>query len=315
MSIENTKYWNHVVRYYSDNLSSLEERELFNWLDQNKNYQEEFNQLKNLWKSSDIRSEFPEFNQEKIWKGLQEKMRNESEEKLATRVVTMTNNVWLRRAAVFLLIVSIGLLLKVGLNTDSNQIASNDLETEAIDESIVVDELILNDESILSDETIEILEPIVNNEPKLKKELVAMIKIVSPKDKSKIFILPDGTKIELKKNSTFEYPKNFSKNNRDAVLIGEANFDVTPDSKRPFTIVAGNTKTTVLGTSFNINTRNEDSQVIVEVFSGKVEFSSFINGSIGSTIILIKEEKGIFRNSIITKESTKKFDIGIKPIK
>ena len=62
--------------------------------------------------------------------------------------------------------------------------------------------------------------------------------------------LPDGSKIWLNQNSTLEYKKNFEK--RIVYLEGEAFFDVAKDKSRPFEIYAGKSKTTVLGTSFNI---------------------------------------------------------------
>ena len=45
MSLENTSYWNHIVRYFSDTLSATEEQELFKWLAAHPDYKEDFNQI------------------------------------------------------------------------------------------------------------------------------------------------------------------------------------------------------------------------------------------------------------------------------
>lgn len=80
--------------------------------------------------------------------------------------------------------------------------------------------------------------------------------------------LPDGSTVTLNKNSILTYPANMSKL-REVTLQGEAFFDVQPDSSRPFIISAGDTKVTVLGTSFNVKARGSKTEVIVE--SGLVQ--------------------------------------------
>jgi transmembrane sensor len=83
--------------------------------------------------------------------------------------------------------------------------------------------------------------------------------------------LPDGSKITLNINSSLKYPEVFSAENREVYLIGEAFFEITRDSLRPFLIHTGNVTTRVVGTSFNIHTA--DNRVIVSVASGTVQVS------------------------------------------
>ena len=76
--------------------------------------------------------------------------------------------------------------------------------------------------------------------------------------------LPDGTVITLNKNSSISYPNNFEGNTRAVTLHGEAFFDVTPDKTKPFIIDVDGVAVTVVGTSFNIKSSNEETEIIVE---------------------------------------------------
>src|SRR3972149_11751173 len=50
------------------------------------------------------------------------------------------------------------------------------------------------------------------------------------------FTLADGSVIELNKNSTLKYPKNFKKNTREIEFEGEAYFRITDMPEKPFII-------------------------------------------------------------------------------
>lgn len=85
--------------------------------------------------------------------------------------------------------------------------------------------------------------------------------------------LPDGTRVYLNKNSELLYPEEFETNNRTVYLKGEAFFDVTSDPEKPFTIYSGISKTTVLGTSFNLRAYSKEDEVKLTVVTGKVAFT------------------------------------------
>lgn len=82
--------------------------------------------------------------------------------------------------------------------------------------------------------------------------------------------LEDGSMVYLRKGSSLEYPKAFEKNSRNVSLTGEAFFEITPGPERPFTIAAADAKITVIGTSFSVNTNNNQVELIVK--TGKVNF-------------------------------------------
>lgn len=83
--------------------------------------------------------------------------------------------------------------------------------------------------------------------------------------------LPDGTIVTLNKGAVLEYNSRMSGNTRNVTLDGEAFFDVTPDKNKPFIISADDAKIKVVGTSFNVKTTDEKTEVIVE--TGIVEVS------------------------------------------
>lgn len=81
--------------------------------------------------------------------------------------------------------------------------------------------------------------------------------------------LQDGSKVMLNAGSSIRYVKNFESDQRILFLEGEAYFEVARDTLRPFSVIAGGTKTTALGTAFNISSyENEDTNV--SLVEGKV---------------------------------------------
>ena len=95
--------------------------------------------------------------------------------------------------------------------------------------------------------------------------------------------LPDGSKIFLNRNSEFRYHANFGKQKREVKLTGEAFFEISPDVSKPFIIDAGKAKVKVIGTSFNVITKNSESAVEVFVRTGKV----MLTNNTGSNTLLL----------------------------
>ena len=85
-------------------------------------------------------------------------------------------------------------------------------------------------------------------------------------------ILSDGTKVWINSDSELEFPNRFGEDIREVKLKGEAYFEVTSDSRKPFYVLAGETKVHVLGTAFNVSAYREDRQTEVALLRGKVSF-------------------------------------------
>lgn len=83
--------------------------------------------------------------------------------------------------------------------------------------------------------------------------------------------LPDGSTVLLNEGSKLSYATSFGKKVRQVNLVGEGYFDVQHDQSRPFIVVTGNIKTTVLGTTFNVRAYPGQREIKVSVTSGKVQ--------------------------------------------
>lgn len=92
---------------------------------------------------------------------------------------------------------------------------------------------------------------------------IAFIKIES-EAKTRVQTLPDGSVVTLNSHSTLIYPEKFTGKIRPVTMLGEAFFKVTPDKTKPFIIRVNGVTVRVVGTSFNIKSRDGKTQVIVE---------------------------------------------------
>lgn len=84
--------------------------------------------------------------------------------------------------------------------------------------------------------------------------------------------MPDGSQITLNAGSSLTYNDDFGKDLRNVQLEGEAFFDVERDPEKPFVISMNDVTVTVLGTSFNV--KSEENQINVSVVTGRVQIQS-----------------------------------------
>jgi transmembrane sensor len=89
----------------------------------------------------------------------------------------------------------------------------------------------------------------------------------------KIF-MSDGTIVMLYPGTSIHYQKNYGVSTRDIRLEGKADFDVAKDKRKPFTVFAGNSSTTALGTRFEIDNRSH-LYVNVKLYEGLILVRKF----------------------------------------
>ena len=118
-----------------------------------------------------------------------------------------------------------------------------------------------------------------------KKEWV----IVKTGEETEKITLADNSTVFLNSNTSFEYPKKFTENNRLVKLEGEAFFKVEADSAKAFIVETPDFETRVLGTSFNVKAYASQQKPSVHVVSGKVQ----VQTKDGQKVELTKGEKGI----------------------
>lgn len=124
--------------------------------------------------------------------------------------------------------------------------------------------------------------------------------------------LPDGSVVTLNRDSRLSYPSGFAGENRSVTLQGEAFFKVAPDKNKPFIIKVNDVTVRVTGTSFNIKSRNDITEVIVE--TGVVRVSKQLQEvelkagekttASGETTSLVKEST---RNELYKYYRTREF--------
>ena len=81
--------------------------------------------------------------------------------------------------------------------------------------------------------------------------------------------LADGTKVWLNSESTLSYRSDFGRRDRDVELDGEAYFEVSKNTNKPFLVIAEDVQVKVYGTTFNINTLLEN-QIQTTLVKGSV---------------------------------------------
>jgi transmembrane sensor len=110
--------------------------------------------------------------------------------------------------------------------------------------------------------------------------------------------LPDGSIVTLNKNSQVSFPEKFDNDKRVLQLSGEAFFKVVPNKKQPFEVHTNNVTITVVGTSFNVRSRGDTTEIIVE--TGLVEVATE-----KQTILLRPGQKAItgINDAILQKQA------------
>ncbi len=120
---------------------------------------------------------------------------------------------------------------------------------------------------------------------------------IRAKDHQQKIELEDGSIVYLNANASFSYPESFQPQKRIVTLQGEAFFEIAKDANRPFIVNTNHSEVTVLGTSFNINTTSDQTEV--SVATGKVQVNSLTNKE--SSILLPNQ------TALNTKTSMKVF--------
>ena len=114
----------------------------------------------------------------------------------------------------------------------------------------------------------------------------------------------DAARRNKKCNSTrkvhFLYPHEFTGDSRSVFLLGEANFKVKPDKKRPFIVKSNDLQITALGTEFNVSAYPESQEIATTLISGSIRVD--YNNLTTSVILHPNEQFAYNRNN-------KKYDL------
>lgn len=86
--------------------------------------------------------------------------------------------------------------------------------------------------------------------------------------------LSDGSRVWLNSESVLKFPVTFDAGKREIYLSGEAYFEVAKDARRPFVVITPQTRTTVLGTSFNVTAYQGEQRTEITLVSGAVSVAA-----------------------------------------
>ncbi|MDO5570690.1 MAG: FecR family protein [Bacteroidales bacterium] len=108
-------------------------------------------------------------------------------------------------------------------------------------------------------------------------------------------MLSDSSEVTLNAGSSIIFPKNFASNKREVTVNGEAYFNVRHNEEIPFFVTTKNFSVNVLGTIFNVNCNETNSQGSVVLIKGSVLVESN-----NSNLKLSPSEKAeIFADNIV----------------
>lgn len=94
--------------------------------------------------------------------------------------------------------------------------------------------------------------------------------IYAGNDHIRSFYLPDSTKVVLNLGSGLSWTPDFGRQDRRVVLKGEGYFEVYPDKDHPFIVESNGLETRALGTAFNIEAYQGETEMRVSLLHGKV---------------------------------------------
>jgi ferric-dicitrate binding protein FerR (iron transport regulator) len=98
--------------------------------------------------------------------------------------------------------------------------------------------------------------------------------ITVPKGEKSELTLSDGTRIWINADSHVRFPGQFSNESRDIWLNGEAYFEVTSDTKRPFLVHTSELDVRVYGTKFNLKAYPDEDVIETTLVEGIVSLQT-----------------------------------------
>lgn len=139
--------------------------------------------------------------------------------------------------------------------------------------------------------------------PSVDKQMAkAMNEIIAPRGSKTQITLADGTTIWLNAGSKLTYPKNFSLENREVFLSGEAYFEVVHDDKHAFVVHTHEADIRDLGTTFNVKAYQNTLTTETTLIEGSIEVS--LKSDPSRKILMSPNEKLVVRHRSATGKDT-----------
>lgn len=99
---------------------------------------------------------------------------------------------------------------------------------------------------------------------------VEMVEQYAKVGDTRTVLLPDGTEVLVNSTTLLLYPEEFRGSTRTVYLMGEANFKVKKNARKPFIVSTSQVDVTALGTEFNVSAYPDQDEVVATLLQGKV---------------------------------------------
>lgn len=109
-----------------------------------------------------------------------------------------------------------------------------------------------------------------------ESNIVAFNTMTTPRGGQYKLTLPDGTKVWLNAASSVTYPTTFTGNERRVNITGELYFEVARNASKPFIVETGTSSIRVIGTHFNVNAYEDESDMKTTLIEGVVKIDEVV---------------------------------------
>ena len=124
----------------------------------------------------------------------------------------------------------------------------------------------------------------------LKNKQVMWNTMSTPRGGQYQLILPDGTHVWLNAASSITYPTAFTGNKREIKIKGEVFLEVVKDKQKPFFVnISDQSTIRVLGTSFNINSYDNEENITTTLVEGSIRINEHIVLQPGQQAVQLKD--------------------------
>lgn len=113
--------------------------------------------------------------------------------------------------------------------------------------------------------------------------------VTTPKGRQVSLLLPDGTKAWLNAASSLRYPTLFTGDLRQVDVTGEVYFEVAKNARMPFQVIVNNeVKIEVLGTQFNVDAYQNETNISTTLLEGAINVSILSPSSVHGKRVTLK---------------------------
>lgn len=265
-----------IIRYLDGSILPTEKDILYTWIKESEENKEQFLYKYKLWKMSE--SHYNDYDARKEFQIITQRLHPERK-----ILITKTRKIIYSIAsiaAVITLFILINHILNQQNNNDIKYYASSNSKSDLKGDNAI---LILSEEKTIllenKESNVEYSSDniIVDNDQDnsiSKQDISKYNELLTPYKKRTSITFSDGSKAYLNAGSRLIYPAEFSKDKREIYIDGEIYIDVMPDKKWPFIVKTKNTDITVLGTVFNVNAYESDTNIEIALVSGIVKIES-----------------------------------------